>query len=563
LWRYYIGFVLSTLLLLFCPLAAIASGAGEVTLKVGSLQAQADGVFHNLTAAPRVIEGATMVPLRFLSEVFGAEVAWDSETRKIVVKNGGSVIYLQVGETKVVIDGTEKVVGVAPVVENGTTLVPLRFIVENMHYQVNYQPWIKEIHIKQLPPPSPPNQNPVAEFTVEKDIVAQGETVVYHDVSYDPDGDELVERKWKGKERAFFAPGEYEVSLQVKDSVGAWSEPYTKVIKVTEEVKMDRFTFNLHNPIPGELMDLSSIPVLELKEVDPAITMNREKVMISNSPEIVKEEGILFSDTLEGENRLYYHQINGTDQTKYIYLLAVNQGTEPIRLTLQKWGTAGPADPMAVGRAAAYRYLDFNPAGAKFLELEPGEKAILNNGLSDVVPPGQTVHGIFDINAHDDLLFLVAAVDDPNTIDNYEELNVLPSDDNHIRGTFSRANRSVLVSLEGIEPARLLVADGEDDSFMLGKDVRLLRKNKGNYGLTYKITIKSKHRVAVLFSARGGVFGGAGAWNGEAFNLPNRGILQAREGCMIGVVEPGQEHVLEFVPPAGSYLPVNLIFIPF
>jgi len=557
------GFFLSVLLILPSPLDASSSSATEVLLKIDSPQAQVGGTLHDLAAAPRVIEGTTMVPLRFLSEVFGAEVAWDSLTREITIKSNGSVIYLKSGDTKALIDGTEEVINTVPLIENGTTLVPLRFIAEKMNYFVHYRSEIKEIHIKQLPSPQPRNHDPIAEFTVDKDTVAQGEMVVYHDVSYDPDGDKLVERMWTGKERAFFAPGEYEVSLQVKDNLGAWSKPYTKVIKVTKEVKMDRFTYNLNNPIPGEHMDLSNIQVLDLKQVVPAVTMSREKVMVSNSPEIIKGEGVLFSDILEGQNRLYYHHINGTNKTKYIYLLAVNQGSRPVKLTLQKWGTAGPADPMSVGRAAAYRYLDFDPIGAKFMEIQPGERVILNNGLSNAAAPGQTVHGIFDVKAYDDILFLVAAVDDRRSVDNYKELHELPTEDNHIRGTFSRAKRSLLVSLKEKEPARLIVADGEDDSFMYGKDVQLLRKNKGNYGLVYRITIKSKYRVGVLFSARGGVFGGAGAWNGEAFNLPNRGILQAREGCMIGVVEPGQEKVLEFIPPAGSYLPVNLIFIPF
>lgn len=561
--RYLMGFVLSALLLFFSPLAAAASGAGAVVLKINSPRVQVDGVFHDLPAAPRVIDGSTVVPLRFLVEVFGARAGWESETKEITVQNGNTVIRLRPGRGTAYIDGNEKAVGAAPVVEKGTTLVPLRFLVENLNYKVKFLPELKEIHIKRLPPPPPPNQKPVAEFSVQKSTVARGETVIYRDTSYDPDGDELVERKWTGKERAFFAPGEYEVSLQVKDSHGAWSEPYTKVIKVTGEVRMNSFEYNLNYPIPGEPLDITNIPVLELKEVDPAVTMNRKKVMISNSPEIVREDGILYSDVLEGEHRLYYHHINGSKETKNIYLLAVNQGKEPVKLTVQKYGTAGPASPMAVGRAAAYRYLDFTPFESRFLELQPGEKAILNKGMSNIAPPGKAVHGIFDINAREELLFAVVAVESKDSLAGYEELPVLPRDDSHIRGTFSRGNRFLSVYLQDDEPARLVVADGEDDSFLYGKDVWLVRKNKGNYGLTYRIKIKSKYRVGVLFSARGGVFAGAGAWGGEAFYLPNQGVLKPKEGCMIGVVEPGKEKVLEFIPPAGSYLPVNLIFIPF
>lgn len=559
--RRYIRY-LFLLSFLFMPAAPSAAGsaADSVIVKVGSEYALVDGAVYNMQAVPRISGGTTLVPLRSLAEVFGAGVSWDAGAGEITLRQGDRVTRLQPGSSEAVVDDAVQAAAAAPVVENGVTLVPLRFLAENLNYEVNFLPATREIHIRKLPPP---NRPPVAEFAVEKDTVAQGETVIYEDKSRDPDGDEIVERKWTGKERAYFKPGEYKVTLQVKDSRGAWSEPYTRVIKVTGEVKMDELTYNLHNPVPGEPLDISNIPVLDLKRVDPAVTMNREKVMISNSPEVVREDGILYSDALSGENRLFYHHINGSKETKRIYLLAVNQGPEPVRLTVKKWGAAGPADPLSVGRAAAYRYLGFDPRDARFLELRPGEKVVLNEGTSAVVKPGQATHGIFDVNARGELLFAVVAVGSRDRLAEYEKLPVLSRDGRHIRGTFLRANRNMSVRLYGREPARLVVADGEDDSFMRGKDGRLVSRNKGNYGLSYRISIRSKNRVGVLFSPRGGVFAGAGAWDGEAFYLPNRGILQPKTGAVIGVVEAGKEKVLEFIPPAGSYLPVNLVFIPF
>jgi len=561
--RFWIRLFLFVILLLFIPSMSYASETDSVLLKIGSQWARVNGQQHELQVAPRVIEDKTFIPLRFIVEVFDAEVTWQDESKEITVRGEDKVIIMGLGKTTATVNGMMLDIGGAPVIQDGKTLVPLRFLAENMRYKVNFIPHAKEINIEKLPPPLPPNKMPVADFTVSKDIVAQGETVTYEDKSHDPDGHELVDRKWTGNKRAFFTPGEHEVTLTVKDSQGAWSETCTKVIKVTGEVKMDKFEYNLHHPVPGEPLDISHISVLDLKEIDPAVTMNREQVMVSNSPEIIREDGILYNDVLEGEHRLYYHHINGAKETKKVYLLAVNQGDKPVRLTVQKHGIAGPADPMAVGRAAAYRFMKYVPGESRFLELQPGEKVILNKGLSDTVTPGNTVHGIFNINARDELQFIVLTVKDQNALDNYASLSTLPRDDNHIRGTFSRGNRFLSVNLRENEPARLVVADGEDDSFLRGKDDRLVSKNKGNYGLIYRIKISSKHRVGVLFSPRGGVFAGAGEWDQQAFYLPNSGILKPKEGAMIGVVGAGKEKVLEFIPPAGSYLPVNLVFIPF
>ncbi len=556
------AFFLFSLLFAFASPTAAGSPANSVTMQVGSPQAEVDGRFYELQASPCIKDDVTLVPLRFIIEAFGAEVTWNIEDKSITLRQGEREIRFWPDKSEALINGAAKTMAGVPVVENDVTLVPVRFLVENLDYEVNFQPVTKHILIKQLPPP---NQPPVAEFEVLRDTVAQGETMVYTDTSFDPDGDELTESKWTGNERAFFAPGEYEVSLQVKDRHGLWSEPCTRVIKVTDKVEMDELTYNLHHPIPGWRMDMSDIPVLEIERLNPVVMMNKEKIMVSNSPETILRDGILYQDVLSGENRLYYHHLNGSDKTKIIYLVAVNQGKEPVKMTVRKWGTAGPGDPMGVGRLAAYNYLDFKyPDVPQSLELQPGEMMVLNEDSGNVIRPGLTTHGIFGVSVEGDLLFAAVAVSSPGQLDDFaKKLPLLARDGLHIRGTYLRANRTVNVRLNKEQPARLVIADGEDDSFLYGKDEEVIYRNKGNYGLCYRINIQTKHRVGVLFSSRGGVFAGAGAWDGEAFSLPSEGILQAREGCVIGVVEPGPEKVLEFIPPAGSYLPINLIFIPF
>lgn len=313
--RRYITYLILVAIFLTAAAPAMAEGGAETAiLKVNDLMVQVDGVPYELEVAPRVSDDTTMVPLRFVLEVFGAEVGWDSEAREISVRHNDTEIRLEPGVAKAVVNGEVQTIAGAPVIENGITLVPLRFLVEKLNYQVDFLPGTKEIIIKQLPPP---NRPPVAEFELEKDTVDQGETVYFNEKSYDPDGDLIVETKWTGRERAFFAPGEYPVTLAVKDSQGNWSEPFTRIITVTEEVKMDRLTYNLHNPIAGEpLGNISNISVLDLEQVSPAVSMDRLQVMISNSPEVVRDDGILFSDVLSGETRLYYHHINGAGENK-------------------------------------------------------------------------------------------------------------------------------------------------------------------------------------------------------------------------------------------------------
>lgn len=93
---------------------------------------------------PEVKNGVSYVPLRFVSELFGAEVnlAWG----QVWVTLDDTLVSLTIGEkTATVNDQTVQLLG-ASYAKNGRTMVPLRFISEAFGYKVNYansKIWIK------------------------------------------------------------------------------------------------------------------------------------------------------------------------------------------------------------------------------------------------------------------------------------------------------------------------------------------------------------------------------------------------------------------------------------
>lgn len=74
---------------------------------------------------------------------------------------------------------------------------------------------------------------PVAMFKLKKNTVLVYESVEFIDMSYDLDGDEIIEWDWSGaKQKEYTKPGEYLVNLQVIDEHGNKSERYTEKITV-------------------------------------------------------------------------------------------------------------------------------------------------------------------------------------------------------------------------------------------------------------------------------------------------------------------------------------------
>lgn len=82
--------------------------------------------------------GRVYVPLRFVSEALGADVAWVQEEQKILINKGDIVIMLHSGSREVYVDGRIYTMDVAVELVNGRNMVPLRFVSEALGAQVEW-----------------------------------------------------------------------------------------------------------------------------------------------------------------------------------------------------------------------------------------------------------------------------------------------------------------------------------------------------------------------------------------------------------------------------------------
>jgi hypothetical protein len=136
------------------PNNAVSSYSTSFTLTPGAKSAYVDGRATTMAQAPRIINGATMVPLRFISERIGYEVNYEKATKKIILTRptDGKQVVLQVKNSTLAVyelnnSRSYSTNITAPVIVNGYTLVPLRVISELSGYQVNYNTASKQITI--------------------------------------------------------------------------------------------------------------------------------------------------------------------------------------------------------------------------------------------------------------------------------------------------------------------------------------------------------------------------------------------------------------------------------
>lgn len=81
---------------------------------------------------PESRNGRILVPLRGVFEEMGAYVQWRADTQTVIANKAGHTVRLRIGARQGHIDGRAVRLDVPAVVENGTTLVPIRFLSESL-----------------------------------------------------------------------------------------------------------------------------------------------------------------------------------------------------------------------------------------------------------------------------------------------------------------------------------------------------------------------------------------------------------------------------------------------
>lgn len=116
-----------------------------VELSVGSKLMKVDGKERSLDQSPVIVDGTTLVPLRFVSDALGGEIGWNNAEKKVTLLRRQQLIDMWIGQEELIVNGEREAVLVAPKILNGRTMVPLRFISENFGWKVHWDNETKTI----------------------------------------------------------------------------------------------------------------------------------------------------------------------------------------------------------------------------------------------------------------------------------------------------------------------------------------------------------------------------------------------------------------------------------
>lgn len=645
----------------------------KVVIKSGFKEALVSGKKVNIDAPPYIEEGTLMVPVRFVcKEVLDAEVLFSAADNTVKINTSLHEMVLKINSSEVFINNRSFMLPKPPAVKEERIFVPLRFLAEIMGIEVTYNSKDKTAALTALDPnklkpvadfslPSSlvagqrlyyedysrdpaghpiidsvwkvekngeviletksltesfskpddgeylikrrvknhfnvwsdwsetrllilPNKPPeIIDFTAETPVAGGTPLTFSYDIDNEP-WEKIVEERWSysyendgeqkviaEKPRAFFEAGSYRVHLRVKDEYGNWSSDAAVDIEVSPELVKTEKEFKFGDPVPGEVfLNMEGVNYLELEKasVSEKIGESAATLIMSNNPEGVAGEGILYTDKAFGKVRMKFHHSNISSSQLYIYAAVQNTSEKPVKLTTGARGLAGPSwDVMRVGRQVVVNYLGSWNKKSQEKILQPGETLLLNEERTRT-RPGETLGFMMDLECEDELQFTVFASHNKITGSSWTDLPFAEKEGTHVRGTFKGADQTIKITPGGTDEERFVLGmpDNQFFGFFQGQDALTKEEvtNRGDRGAVYSIEIHAEETMGVALNPRGRYFMGAvKGFDDSMILLSNAGMMRgSREAVVLGTLAAGDMGRLIYSPPSGSDTPFFLLFFP-
>lgn len=123
--------------LILKEIAAIKDKLGDLTIDTFVNGTPVDYEKYD-NVKPVIENDRTVVPVRAVTESVGAEVSWDEDTRTVTVTKGDTVIKMVIDSAEAYVNGEKVNLDAEAQIVDGRTIVPLRFVAESLNLNVDW-----------------------------------------------------------------------------------------------------------------------------------------------------------------------------------------------------------------------------------------------------------------------------------------------------------------------------------------------------------------------------------------------------------------------------------------
>ena len=119
----------------------------QITLTIGKKEATVWNETKSNDVAPIIRNDRTMLPARFVAENLGATVEWIGEEQKVLITKDDLKIEIYIGSEKAYVNGEEVILDSPAFIENDRTYTPVRFIAETLGVTVDWDEATQQVII--------------------------------------------------------------------------------------------------------------------------------------------------------------------------------------------------------------------------------------------------------------------------------------------------------------------------------------------------------------------------------------------------------------------------------
>ena len=335
----------------------------------------------------------------------------------------------------------------------------------------------------------------------------------------------------------------------------------------------------------------ADIPITSsMKELAVSTEDSGGTLLLSDSPEYVKENGILYTDVVKGDARILFYHLNNSYGNKKVAIVLENLTNRMNKIEISRGGVASPSgDFLKVGKEVQMKY--FNQPLNDTLYILGKTTKLLRDEMDEIVlQPGELIYGVYDFHTTQEVrvsvLFYPATA---KPLLYYKRAPIQAADEYHLRGTFKGMNRTIK-SKRAYDPEKdgtvyFQIGDDVNDKYKKGYDAidGVEVTNFGNYGILYTLDLPTKKETQFYLCPLGGVYAGAMRTKSHPrsdLRDPYSKLILTPDGKkFFGDMIPTDSEALnqfelsdlgkykgdlyfEYSPPGASNLPVNIILQP-
>ncbi len=147
--------------------------------------------------SPVIVDGRTLVPIRAVAEALGGSIEWNDTEKELTIIKENTSIELVIGKLNAEVNGSNVALDTAPKIINGRTMLPLRFVAENLGADVNWNSEKREITISSrfdnaVVETTTEAYNSVEETTVVSEVTSDSKNLIVYFTLPETDGVDTV-----------------------------------------------------------------------------------------------------------------------------------------------------------------------------------------------------------------------------------------------------------------------------------------------------------------------------------------------------------------------------------